>query len=179
MDNRPTAHGSRVCRTTWRGCLRSQRSACSVPRHRSSLFFTDIVPGQRPWLRNVVIIASQSRGVRPARASPRIELADRPRSTGAPDNLAWLSSRPTRGVLHLTPLDEARFQQHRARSAAIISKRRGHSVCIPWRAACMRIAPWRTERPPTERSRAGGLGVVVFAANTGHVPPHGVGGCSV
>ena len=165
----------RICWQTWRGCLRGQRATRSTPRRWPRLFFTDTAPGRRLRLRNVVATASDSRGARPARASPRGEPANRPRSTRALADLAWLSSRPTRDALHPTPLAEALLHRHRARSAAAASKRRGHRVRLPWRAARARFAPWRTGRPPTEHARAGGLGVVVFAANARRAPPHAVG----
>ena len=124
---------------------------------------------------NAVTIAFDSRGAQPARASPRGEPADLPRSTRALADLAWLSSRPTRDVLHPTPLAEALLHRHRARSAAAASERRAYHVRVPWRAARARFAPWRTGRPPTEHALAGGLGVVVFAANARRAPPHAVG----
>ena len=175
VENQPTAHGARARWRTWRGCLRGQRAARSTPRRWPRLFFTDTAPGRRLRLRNVVTAAFESRGARPARASPRGEPADRPRSTRALADLAWLSSRPTRGALHPTPLAEALLHRHRARSAAAASKRRDRRVRLPWRAARARFAPWRTGRPLTEHARAGGLGVVVFAANARHAPPHAVG----
>ena len=98
-----------------------------------------------------------------------------PQSTCALADLAWLSSQPTWGALHPTPLAEALLQRHRARSAAAPSELRDQSVRIPWRAARARFAPWRTSRSPTEHVRAGGLVVVVFAADAGRAPPHTVG----
>ena len=38
-----------------------------------------------------------------------------------------------------------------------------------------RASPRRSGSPPTEHTRAGRLGVVVFAANAGRAPPHAVG----
>ena len=110
-----------------------------------------------------------------ARASPRREPADGPRSTCALADLAWLSSRQTRDTLILCCLTEALLHRHHARSTAAASYRRDHRVRLPWRAARARFAPWRTGRPPTEHTRAGGLGVVVFAANAQRAPPHAVG----
>ena len=156
------------------GFLILSPSPHSTPLRWPRLFFTDTAPGRRLRLRNVMP-SFRIRAARPARASPRGEPADRPRSTRALADLAWLSSRPTRGALHPTPLAEALLHRHRARSAAAASKRRDHSFRIPWRAARARFAPWRTGRPPTEHARAGGLGVVVFAANAGRAPPHAVG----
>ena len=60
--------------------------------------------------------------MRRARASPRGEPADRPQSTCALAELAWLSARPTRGALHSTPLAEASLHRHRARAAVAASK---------------------------------------------------------
>ena len=51
--------------------------------------------------------ASESRGARPPCAWPCGEPADRPWSMRALADLVWLSSRPTRGTLHPTPLAEA------------------------------------------------------------------------
>ena len=175
VENRPTAHGARARWRTWRGCLRGQRATRSTPRRWPRLFFTDTAPGRRLRLRNVVATAFDSRGARPARASPRGEPADRPRSTRALADLAWLSSRPTRDALHPTPLAEALLHRHRARSAAAASKARGHR--FDSRAARPARASPRGE--PADRPRstrcAGGLGVVVFAANARRAPPHAVG----
>ena len=175
VENQPTAHGARARWRTWRGCLRSQRATRSIPRRWPRLFFTDTAPGRRLRLRNVVATASEFRVARPARASPRGEQADRPRSTRALADLAWLSLRPTRGALHPTPLAEAPLHRHRARSAAAASRRVITAFELQWRAARARFAPWRTSRPPTEHARAGGLGVVVFAANARRAPSHAVG----
>ena len=226
-------------------CLRGQRATRSIPRRWPRLFFTDTVPGRRLRLRNVVTTASELRVARPARASPRGEPADRPRSTSALADLAWLSSRPTRDALHPTPLAEALLHRHRARSAAAASRLSDH--CFRPRAArparaSLRGEPadrprstraladlaWLSSRPtrdalhptplaeallhrhrarsaaaaskrrcptfdyrvarparaaprgepadrPREHARAGGLGVVVFAANARRAPPHAVG----
>ena len=67
-------------------------------------------------------------------------------------DLAWLSLRPTRCVLHRAPLAGAPLQGHRARSAAAASKRRKQSLLAPWRAARSRLSPWRTSRPPTDHA---------------------------
>ena len=78
---------------TWQGCLRGQRATRSVPRPWPRLFFVNTSPGRRLRLRNVVATFFDSRGARPARASPRREPANRPRCTRALVDLAWLSSR--------------------------------------------------------------------------------------
>ena len=83
VENRPAAHRARARWRAWRGCLRSQHGARSNPRHWSRLFVSDTAPCWRMRLRNVVIIAYRSRGAWPARASPRKEPADHPRSTRA------------------------------------------------------------------------------------------------
>ena len=75
-----------------------------------------------------------------------------------------------RGTLHPALLDEARFQRHRARTAAFAAQQCDHSYQTPRRAARARIAPWRTGSPPTEHAHAGELCVVVFAANAGRAP---------
>ena len=175
VENRPTAHGARARWRTWRGCLRGQRATRSTPRRWPRLFFTDTAPGRRLRLRSVVTTRSAPVARGPRALRPVENQADRPRSTRALADLAWLSSRPTRDALHPTPLAEALLHRHRARSAAAASKRRDHRVRLPWRAARARFAPWRTGRRPTEHARAGGLGVVVFAANARRAPPHAVG----
>ena len=175
VENRPTAHGARARWRTLRGCLRGQRQAHPTPLRWPRLFFNDTAPSWRLRLRSAAAIAVHPCAAQPARASHRGGPAIRPRSTLALADLAWLSSRRTRGALHPTPLAEALVHRHRARSAAAASKRRNRRIRIPWRAARARFAPWRTSRPLTEHVRAGGLGVVVFAANTGRVPPHAVG----
>ena len=167
--------GARARWRTWRGCLRGQRAARSIPRRWPRLFFTDTAPGRRLRLRNVVASASESvsrdpRALRPVENRPIAH-----GSTRALADLAWLSLRPTRGALHPTPLAEALLHRHRARSAAAASERRDQRIRLAWRATRARFAPWRTSRPPTEHAGAGGLGVVVFAANARRAPPHAVG----
>jgi len=90
-------------------------------------------------------------------------------------DLAWLSSRPTRGALQPTMLGEALLHRHRARSAAAALKRRNQRFRILWLAARALFASWRTSQPPTEQLRGGGLGVVIFAANAGRTAAHAVG----
>ena len=90
-----------------------------------------------------------------------------------------LSARPTRDVLHPTPLAEALLHRHRARTAAAASNRRKQSFLTPWRPAHARFAPWRTNRPPTVHVRAGGLGVVVCAGNSRRALPCAVGRASL
>ena len=90
-------------------------------------------------------------------------------------DLAWLSSWPTRGALHPTPLAEAPLYRHRVRSAAPALKHHDHSFQLLCRAARARFAPWRTGHLPMEHARAGKLGVVVCAANAERAPPHAVG----
>ena len=114
----------------------------------------------------------ESRGPRALRPVENPPTAHR---ANALANLAWLYSQPTRSTLHPTPLAEAPLQHNLARSVAVASNIHGYSFRIPCRAARARFAPWRTHRPPTEHARAGGLGVVVFAANAGRAPPRAVG----
>ena len=103
-------------------------------------------------LRNTVATAFDPRGVRCARASPRGEPADGPRSTRALADFAWLSSRSMRNALHLTPLAEARPHRHCARSAAAALTCGNHRFRAPWCAPRARFAPWRTGRRPTEHA---------------------------
>ena len=85
-------------------------------------------------------------------------------------DLVRLSSRPTQAALQPTPLAEAVCQRHRARSTAAALNCRDHSFPIPWRAARARFA--RVDPADRPRStRAGGLGVVVFAVNAGALHP--------
>ena len=91
VENRPTAHGASALWRTWRGCLRGERAPRSTPRRWPRLFFTDTAPGRRLRVQNVVITTFESRGAGPLRASHRGEPADRPRSTRALADLAWLS----------------------------------------------------------------------------------------
>ena len=175
VKNRPTAHGTRGRWLAWRGCLRSQRAKRSISRRWPSLFSTDTTPGRRLQLQNVDVTASDYRVARPASAAPCGEQADDQGSTRALADLAWLSLRPTRDTLHPTPLVEALLHRHRARSAAAASKRLDHCNRLPCRATRARFAPWRTGRPPTEHAGAGGLGVVVFAANARRARSHAVG----
>ena len=71
---------------------------------------------------DVVTKAFEFCGARPARASPRGEPAGRPQSTCTLGDLAWMSSRPTRDALHLTPSAEALLHRHRDWSAAAALK---------------------------------------------------------
>ena len=145
VADRPSAHGARSRWRSWRGCLRGQCGVRSTPHRWPRLFFTDITPGRRLRCRNAVTKAfEKSRGARPARASSIGEPADRPQSTCALADLAWLSLRPTRGALQPTPLVEALLHRHCTRPAAVASIRRNRSCRIPWRAARARFAPWRT-----------------------------------
>ena len=171
----PTAHGARARWRTWRGCLLGQRTTRSTPRRWPRLFCTDSAPGRRLRLRMLVAIVLKSRVTRPTRASPRGEPTHRPRSTRALADLAWLSSRPAHDALHPTPLVEDSLHCHRARSVAVGCEPRGHSFRTPCRAARARFNTWRIGRQPTEHACAGGLGVVVFAANAGRTPSHAVG----
>jgi len=127
VENQPTAHRARARWRTWRGCLRSQRGARSTPCHWSRLFFSDTAPDRRLRLRNVVAIAFEAHAERFVWASARGEPADHPRSMRALADLAWLSSWPTQGALHPTPLAEALLQRNCARSAATASIHRDHS----------------------------------------------------
>ena len=91
VENQPTAHGARARWGTWRGCLRGQHATRSTPRRWLRLFFTEHAPGQRLRLRSIVVTDFESRAARLARASPREEAADCPRSTRALADLAWWS----------------------------------------------------------------------------------------
>ena len=146
------------------GGLRGQRGARSIPRRWPRLPFTDTASSRRLRLRNAVAEAFEFRCARPAHASPRGEPADRPQSMCVLADLAWLSSRPTRGALHPTQLAEALFHRHHDKSAASVSNRSDCTCRIPCRTARARFAPWRTGRPPTGHACAVGLGVVVFAS---------------
>ena len=69
------------------------------------------------------------------------------------------------------PLAEVALHRHRVMSAVAASKCLNQSFRIPWRPVHARFATWRTIRPATEHVRAGGLGVVVCAANLRRAPP--------
>ena len=175
VNNLPSARGACARWRTWHGCLRGQLGARTNPRRWPRLLFTDIATGRWLRLRNAVVITFSVRASRPARALPRGELADRPRSTRTLPDFAVLSLRPTQGALHPTPLAEALLFRHRDRSAAAALERRCHNVQFLCQSARARFASWRTGRPPTEHARAGGLGVVIFAANAGRALPQAVG----
>ena len=117
---------------------------------------------------------------RPARASPR----------DGPANCLWSTrARKTwRGCLrgqcgarstpHRWPrlfFNHTAPGRHSARSAAVALQLRNHDSRLLCRAARACFAPWRTGHRPTEHARAGGVGVVVLAANAGCAPPHTVG----
>ena len=63
----------------------------------------------------------------------------------------------------------------RTRSGAAALKYHGKRVQIMCHAARARFDLWRTGRWPTKHTLAVGLGMVVFAANARHAPPHAVG----
>ena len=90
-------------------------------------------------------------------------------------DFAWLSLRPPRNALRPVALAEALLHRNRAKSAAADSQQSGHRMRSPWRAARARFAPSRTGRRSTEHVRAGGLGVVDFAANACNAPPYAAG----
>ena len=165
VENRPTAHGVHARSRTWRGCLRGQRATRTTPRRWPRLFFTDTAPGQRLWLGNFEVAAFNPRGARRARASSRGEQADGPKSMRALADFARLSLQETRDSLYHTPLAEALLHRHRTRSGAAASDCHGHRIWLPCRATRARFALWIIGRRPTEHARAGGLGVVFFAAN--------------
>ena len=138
VENQPTAQRARERLRTWSDCLRGQRGARSTPRRWPRLLFNVAAPDWRLRLRNAVVEAFKFHGARPARASPRGEPADRPQSTYALADLACLSSWPTRGALHPTPLAEALLHRHRHKWAASIVKHRDYICRIRCRTACAR-----------------------------------------
>ena len=160
---------------TWRRCLHDKRTTRSTLRRWPKLICADTAPGWLLWLRNLLATEFESRAARPPRASPRGEPFDRPRSTRTLADLPWLSSRQMHDALQPTPLAVALLHRHPARSATAAPVPSDRSVRIPCRAARARCAPWKTGRLPTDHARAGGLGVVVFAANAGRTPPLAVG----
>ena len=174
VRNRPSTHGARARWWTWHGGLHGQHGARAPHAFSRGSSSPTQKTGQRLRFRIIVTIAFESRAARPACASPRGEPTDRPRSTLALADLAWLSSRPTRGALHPAPLAEAPFHRHCDRSVAAATGLRGYSFRLPCRATRARFATWTTHQSPTEHTHAGGLGVVVFEANKGRAPPHAV-----
>ena len=111
------------------------------------------------------------------RASPRGEPADRPRNTWPVRcrlGVVVFAANAAR-VPPPPPLAGAPLHRDRTRLAGAVSERWNRRFRIPWRAARARFVRWKTIRPPTEHVRAGGLGVVVCAANSRRAPPHAVG----
>ena len=175
VENRPIALRARLRWPTWRGCLRNHCGARSIRHRVPRRLLTDIAPGRRLRLRNVVTEATEFRGSRFARASPSGEPTYRPRSMRALADLAWSSSGQRGARYHPTPFAETCHHRHRARSAAAASKRRNRRFWVPWRAVRARFAQRRTGLSPMEHARAGGLGVVVFSANAERAASHAVG----
>ena len=66
---------------TWPGCVVGQYGERSSSRRRPGLNRTNTATGREHGRRTAVLIASESRGARPARFSPRIISVDRPQST--------------------------------------------------------------------------------------------------
>ena len=126
-EHHPTVRRRRAARAdnTWLVVVvwANSRRAPSL-RRCPRLGRTDTAASRRLRHRNTAVTAFDSRAARPPRASPREEPADRPRSTHALSDLAWLSSRPTRDALHPTPLAETLVHRHRPRSAAAALERR-------------------------------------------------------
>ena len=91
------------------------------PTPLARLHFNATSPGRRLQLQHDVVEVSEFGAGRSARASVREIAAMRPRSMRALADLAWLSSRPTQGAVHPTPLAEAFLHRHRARSLAAAS----------------------------------------------------------
>ena len=92
VENGPTALGARPRWKSWCGFLRGRRATRSTPRRWPRLFFANISTGRQLRFRNGVATVFDSRGTRGARASHCGESANRPRSTRALVDLAWLSS---------------------------------------------------------------------------------------
>ena len=122
-----------------------------------------------------MVTAFDSHGALPARASPRGEPVDHPRSTRALADLALLSSRPTRNALHPTPLarlfftDIALGRRLRLRNVVVIefdshgarpahASPRGELVDGQWSTRVL-----------------AGLARFVFAANDRRSPPYAAG----
>ena len=146
------------------------------PTPLAEAFYTDTATDQRLWLRNVVVMAFSFRASRPARASPRGELADRPQSTRALADLVLVvvfAANAERAPPHAIGRGSSSTTPRQVSSCGFAMK--CHRIQFPCRAIRARFASWRTGRPPTEHARVGGLGVVAFAANPGHAPPHAVG----
>ena len=144
---------TRSAARTWRGCLRGQRATRTIPHRSPRLFGTDTEPGRRLWLRSIVTLEPKYRVARPARASTRAEPANRPRSTRALADLAWLSSRQLSDALHPTLLAMAPLHRYCARPTAAGSKPCDHGFRAPCRTARARFAPWKTGRSPTEHTK--------------------------
>ena len=142
--NQPTAHEARVRWLTWRGCLRWLTHDALRPTPWPRLFFNDTSPGRRRHLRYLMVTVVDSRGARPAHASPRREPANRLRSTRALADLAWLPLRPTHNALHPTLLAEDLLHRHCARAAGAASDH--HGRCVDYSAAQPARATPRGER---------------------------------
>ena len=77
-------------------------------------------------------------------------------------DLGWLSFRQTpfgRGPFSPTPLACRRLRLRRTVTSSFESRENA--------ARWVRLAPWRTNRPPTGHARAGGLGVAVLRGKRG------------
>ena len=91
-----------------------------------------------------MVTVIDSRGARPAHASPRREPVNRLRNVRALADLAWLPSRPTRDALHPTLLAANLLHRHCARAAGAASER--HGRCVDSSAAQPARASPRGER---------------------------------
>ena len=133
----------------------------SLQSMRSALHPTPLAEG--PLQRNLARSAAaasefhgysiESCAAQPTRASPCGEPADRSQRTRALADSAWLSSRPTWGALHPTPLAEATFHRHRDRSAAAASKAVPLTFLTPVARGPRALRPVRN-RPSTHGARA-------------------------
>ena len=113
---------------TWRGCLRWLTHDALNPTPWPRFCFNDTSPGRRRHLRYLMVTVVDSRGARPAYASPRREPVNRLRSTRALADLAWLPLRPTHNALHPTLLAEDLLHRHCARALGAASERHGRRV---------------------------------------------------
>jgi len=183
VENRPSGHGALARWRTWRGCLRGQRATVSTLHRWPRLFRTDTVPGGRLRLRSLIITASSPVPHGPCSLRP---VEDRPTSHGV--HAGWRTGVNVRWRIWCGCLCGQRKSYSTPHlghgSFSPTPSHVGGSEFATLQAQCPSPVPRgsRELRPVENRptghgahARAGGLGVVVFAANAGRAPPHAVG----
>ena len=137
------------------GCGVKQLATRSSPDRRPRRSRTATAPGQRPRLPNISYAMFGSRGVWPARSSPRGASADRPRSTHACTARCGLGFCAGQRATRSSPAPWPWVGRTATASSRRLQLRIVDVTAFdnPLRAGRALIAAWRIGRPPTEHAR--------------------------